>query len=52
MSEFTDLKSWTDHLGHSRLRSFTDKHNHFWLEHATSGNMYIGEYLLDLFGCG
>ena len=36
MSEFTNLKSWTDHLGHSRLRSFTDKHNHFWLEQNAS----------------
>jgi hypothetical protein len=27
-----DMKSWTEHLGHSRLRSFTDKNGHFWLE--------------------
>jgi hypothetical protein len=26
------MKSWTEHLGHSRLRSFTDKNGHFWLE--------------------
>jgi hypothetical protein len=26
------MKSWTEHLGHSGLRSFTDKDGHFWLE--------------------
>jgi hypothetical protein len=36
MSQFTDMKTWTDHLGHSRLRSFTDKQNHLWLEQNAS----------------
>ena len=26
------MKSWTEHLGHSGLRSFTDQDGHFWLE--------------------
>ena len=26
------MKSWTDHLGHSGLRSFTDKDGRLWLE--------------------
>lgn len=30
--EFTNIKTWTDRLGHSKLRSFTDENNHFWLE--------------------
>jgi hypothetical protein len=34
--EFTDIETWTDHLGHSRLRSFTDENNHFWLEQNAS----------------
>lgn len=29
---FTDMKSWTERLGQSNLRTFTDEHNHFWLE--------------------
>jgi hypothetical protein len=32
MPEFKDIKTWTEHLGHSRLRSFTDDEGHFWLE--------------------
>jgi len=31
VAELMDMKTWTDHLGHSRLRSFTDKEGHFWL---------------------
>jgi hypothetical protein len=30
--ELKDMKSWTDRLGHSKLRSFTDEDGHFWLE--------------------
>ncbi len=26
------MRTWTDRLGYSRLRSFTDKSGHFWLE--------------------
>jgi hypothetical protein len=29
---FEDMKTWTDRLGHTSLRSFTDKDHHFWLE--------------------
>ena len=32
MPELKNMKSWTEHLGHSRLRSFTDKDGRFWLE--------------------
>jgi hypothetical protein len=32
VAELMDMKTWTDHLGHSRLRLFTDKEGHFWLE--------------------
>jgi hypothetical protein len=32
MAELENMKSWTEHLGHSRLRSFTDKDGHLWLE--------------------
>jgi hypothetical protein len=27
-----DMKAWTDRLGRTSLRSFTDKDGHFWLE--------------------
>jgi hypothetical protein len=36
MPTFADMTSWTDRLGHSRLRSFTDEHGHFWLEQNAS----------------
>jgi len=29
---FADLKSWTERLGRSNLRTFTDESNRFWLE--------------------
>jgi hypothetical protein len=32
MPEFKDIRSWIEHLGHSRLRSFIDDDGHFWLE--------------------
>lgn len=32
MPELKDMKTWTEHLGHSRLRSFTDEQGHLWLE--------------------
>jgi hypothetical protein len=36
MPELKDLKTWTEHLGRTRLRSFTDKEGHFWLEQNAS----------------
>jgi hypothetical protein len=33
---FPDLKSWTGRLGHSRLRTFTDEQNRFWIEQNAS----------------
>ena len=33
---FNDLKTWTDRLGHSRLRTFTDEHGRFWIEQNAS----------------
>jgi hypothetical protein len=38
MAIFTDIKSWTDRLGNSALRCFTDKHRHFWLEQNPAKN--------------
>jgi hypothetical protein len=32
MAELTDMKTWTEYLGHSRLRSFTDAEGHLLLE--------------------
>ena len=29
---FADMTTWTDRLGTTCLRSFTDKDHHFWLE--------------------
>jgi hypothetical protein len=29
---FTDLKTWTERLGHSKLRTYTDQNGRFWLE--------------------
>ncbi len=31
-SVFADIKTWIERLGHSKLRTFTDEHGHFWLE--------------------
>ena len=36
MPVFADIKTWTERLGHSRLRTFTDEHNHLWLEQNAS----------------
>jgi hypothetical protein len=36
MPEFKDMETWTEHLGHSQLRCFTDKDGHFWLEQNTA----------------
>lgn len=33
---FKDMKSWSDRLGHSNLRTFTDEEGHFWLEQNTA----------------
>ncbi|HYZ84269.1 MAG TPA: hypothetical protein VE621_07690 [Bryobacteraceae bacterium] len=32
LPELKNMKSWTDRLGHSRLRSFIDEQGHLWLE--------------------
>ena len=31
-AKLTDITTWTERLGHSKLRTFTDGDNHFWLE--------------------
>jgi hypothetical protein len=36
MPHFADLKTWTERLGHSQLRTFTDEHNRFWIEQNAS----------------
>ena len=38
MPNFADMKTWTDRLGHTNLRSFMDKHHHFWLEQNPAKN--------------
>jgi len=32
LPKLNDMTSWTDRLGHSRLRTYTDEDGHFWLE--------------------
>jgi hypothetical protein len=32
MPELKNMNTWTDRLGHSKLRSFTDEQGNFWLE--------------------
>ena len=36
MPELKSMKTWSEHLGQSRLRSFTDEQGHFWLEQNAS----------------
>jgi hypothetical protein len=31
-ASFTDIKTWTERLGHSKLRTFMDEHKRFWIE--------------------
>jgi len=38
MPRFNDMKTWTERLGHSRLRSFSEKDGRFWLEQNASKN--------------
>jgi len=35
---FEDMKTWTDRVGHTSRRSFTDEHNKFWLEQNPAKN--------------
>jgi hypothetical protein len=32
MPKLTDMESWTDRLGHTKMRCFTARDGHFWLE--------------------
>jgi hypothetical protein len=32
MPKLTDMTTWTERLGHSRLRMFTDEKNRVWIE--------------------
>jgi hypothetical protein len=32
VAKFKEMKTWTDRLGRTKLRTFTDKEGHFWLE--------------------
>ena len=36
MPTFNDIRTWTERLGRSGLRTFTDVHNRFWLEQNAS----------------
>jgi hypothetical protein len=31
-NEFTDIQTWTERLGHSKLRTFKDEHGRVWVE--------------------
>ncbi len=31
-AKLNDMTTWTDRLGHSKLRTFTDDQNRFWVE--------------------
>ena len=44
MPELKDMKSWTDRLGHSKLRSFTDEDGHFWLEQNSAKASKWGKF--------
>lgn len=32
MPDLADIRTWTERLGRSKLRSFTDREGHYWLE--------------------
>ena len=34
--KLTDMTTWIDRTGHTKLRSFTDKEGNFWLEQNTA----------------
>ncbi len=36
MPEFKKIATWTNYLGQSRLRSFTDQQGHLWVEQNPS----------------
>ena len=36
MPTLTDMSTWTDRLGHSQLRTFTDEESRFWIEQNDS----------------
>lgn len=36
VAELKNMKTWSERLGHSRLRCFTDEQGHFWLEQNAS----------------
>jgi hypothetical protein len=38
MPVFSDIKTWTERLGHTSLRSFRDKDGNFWLEQNPAKN--------------
>ena len=35
-AKLNDMTTWTDRLGHSKLRTFTDEHGRFWIEQNAS----------------
>ena len=43
MATFADMKTWTERLGHTSLRSFTDEHGSFWLEQTPAKNSQMGQ---------
>ena len=44
MPELKDMKTWTERLGRTKLRSFTDQSGHFWLEQNKSKSSKWAEF--------
>jgi hypothetical protein len=44
MPELKDMETWTDRLGRSGLRCFTDEAGHFWLEQNTAKPSKWGKF--------
>jgi hypothetical protein len=50
MPELKEMETWTDRLGHSGLRSFTDEEGHFWLE-QNAAKLLVDSILLAASTC-
>jgi hypothetical protein len=42
--KLNNTNTWTDRLGHSKLRSFTDEEGHFWVEQNASKPSKWGKF--------
>jgi len=41
---FNDMTSWTERLGHAKLRTFTDEYNRFWIEQNSAKQSRRGSW--------